>query len=56
MKIDGVPDEVLKPINDVLTRGYKEGFMDACKQLSDMANKLSKSVVEALGGEDESEN
>lgn len=52
MKIDGVPDEVLKPINDVYNRGYKEGFMDACKQLSDMANKLSESVVEALGGEE----
>lgn len=52
MKIDGVPDEVLKPINDVYNRGYKEGFMDACKQLSDMANELSELVVEALGGEE----
>lgn len=52
MRIDGVPDEVLKPINDVYARGYKDGFMDACKQLSDMTNKLSETAIEALGGEE----
>lgn len=52
MKIEGVPDEVLKPINDIYNKGYKEGFEDACSQLAIMANKLSESATEILGGEE----
>ncbi|MBR2492239.1 MAG: hypothetical protein IKB64_02065 [Paludibacteraceae bacterium] len=52
MKVNGVPVEVLKPITDAYNKGYKEGYMDACKQLSAMANKLSKSAGEWFGGEE----
>ena len=31
MKVNGVPVEVLKPITDAYNKGYKEGYMDACK-------------------------
>ena len=51
MKLEGVSDEILKTTNDIYSKGYKDGFNDACKQLSRMAESLGKSVIEALGGE-----
>ena len=49
MKLEGIPDKVLKTANDIYNKGYKDGVDDACKQLSRMAESLRESAIEALG-------